>query len=65
MKSPSTLIALGAAAAASGVQLSMPTLNFGVLNRPFLGSPIRNQRKARKARRQRYAAGDRFAFKRQ
>jgi len=62
MKSPSTLIALGAAAAASGF---MPTLNFGVLNRPFLGSPTRNQRKARKARRARYAAGDRFAFKRQ
>lgn len=64
MKSASTLMTLGAAAAASGIQLSMPRLNFGALNRPHLGSPPRNQRKTRQARRQRFAAGDRFAFKR-
>ncbi len=43
----------------------MPFLNLNVVNRPVLGSPAYNQRKARKARRQRFGAGDRFAFKRQ
>lgn len=43
----------------------LPFLNLNVVNRPVLSSPTYNQRKARKARRQRFGAGDRFAFKRQ
>lgn len=57
---PLALLALAAAAGGSlGHSLSLLRL------RPSLSqSPHYNQRKARKARRQRYAAGDRHAFRR-
>ncbi len=62
MKSASTLLALSMMGQSTH---DMPFLNLNVVNRPVLGSPAYNQRKARKARRQRFGAGDRFAFKRQ
>ena len=62
MKSASTLLALSMMGQSTR---HMPFLNLKVVNRPVLGSPTYNQRKARKARRQRFGAGDRFAFKRQ
>jgi len=43
-----------------GHQLSLFTIN----HRPLSQSPTYNQRKARKSRRQRFANGDRHAFRR-
>lgn len=58
MKSALTLLALAHAT------MDQPFMNLKVVNRPILGGSRYNQRKARKARRQRNAAGFKNAFSR-